>query len=880
MSFSLSALAWLTRLAGAGVVTAALIGSSAFLYSSPKLPSVASLKEVKFQTPLRVYSRDGLLIGEFGEKRASPLRYDQVPPLFIKAILAAEDDSFETHHGVDVAGLLRAASQILTTGSIQSGGSTITMQIARNFFLSREKTFSRKFNEILLALRIEQALSKQEILELYINKIYLGNRAYGIEAAAQVYYGKSIDQLSLAQWAMIAGLPKAPSAYNPLANEKRAVERRNWILGRMYQLGSIDQPEYERAIAEPEVASYHGASIALKAAYAAEMARQEMLQKYGTAAYEDGYKVYTTIDSRLQDAAQQSVRNGLFDYDARHGYRGPEKRLGALSPERAQEILARTPEIAGLVGAIVVEVGERHLEAVLRGGQRVRLGWEDGLKTARRHVNENALGPSPAKASDIAQAGDLIRVRRQSEQWRLAQIPSAEAALVALDANNGAVRAIVGGLDFERSSFNRVVQAERQPGSNFKPFLYAAALEHGYTAASVINDAPLVFEQTGDGNAWRPQNSDDEFMGPMRLRQALVLSRNAVSVRLLRDLGMDKAIEYFTRFGFERNRIPRELSIALGAHSVTPLQLVTGYASLANGGYRVSPFLVDRVENSAGKPIFQAKPATVCAGCDQAPQLDAGSAGGDVGGMSAEAANVFESDLPRAKRIMDARVAYIMDSMLHDVTIVGTGKRAKVLNRRDLAGKTGTTNGPNDAWFSGYGGSNMVVTTWVGFDNNTPLGRREYGGTAALPIWIDFMRVALEGTPQYVRPQPPGLVTVRIDPSTGTPARPGQYNAIFEVFKAEDIYGADQGESGGYNPYATLPAAAAPVETIPATAEPITEEEERRLLQDLPANSAEAAADASAAQSPASAPTAVDMPHSPAPMPSAGQSQPGVEDIF
>ncbi len=838
MKIALALFRWLTALTLAGLASMAILGAGAFLYIAPGLPSVESLREVRFQTPLRVYSREGLLIGEFGEKRASPLSYDEIPPLFVKAILAAEDDNFEQHHGVDIPGLLRAASQIVTSGHIRTGGSTITMQLARNFFLSSEKSFSRKFNEILLALRIEKALSKQEIFELYVNKIFLGNRAYGINAAAQVYYGKSIDTLSLAQWATIAGLPKAPSAYNPLANPKRSLERRNWILRRMHQLGNIDAATLQQALAQPEDASYHGPAVGTSAPYAAEMVRQEMLERFGPAAYERGLRVYTTIDSQLQQAAEQAVIKGLLAYDLRHGYRGPEKHLED-DEDVWNEVLDQTPIIAGLEPAVVTDAGGQNLDILLRSGERAEIKWEHGLKSARRYVNENSMGPAPRKAKDVARKGDLIRVMREGDHWRLSQLPAVQSALVALDSSNGALRALVGGLDFERSTYNRATQAQRQPGSNFKPFLYAAALEHGFTAASVVNDAPLAIENTGDGSVWRPQNSDDEFMGPMRLRQALVLSRNAVSVRLLQSVGMDKSLEYFSRFGFDRKRIPRELSIALGSHSVTPLSLAAGYASFSNGGFRVYPYIIDRIEDGEGKLLFEARPATACNSCNS--QLtDKPAAEGSHDGA------VLEGNLPAAKRIMDARVAFIMDSMLHDVTTMGTGKKAQELKRTDLAGKTGTTNGPTDAWFSGYAGEKLVATAWIGFDQNTPLGRQEYGGSAALPIWMDFMRVALDGVPNYQRPQPPGLVSMRIDPATGLAARPGQAG-IFEVFKAEDVGGAavsDEEQTPvplpeqpaavatpgtGSAPDATSPPASSPIDSQPA---PLTPEEEQALLDE------------------------------------------------
>ena len=776
--------------------SALLILASAFLYLSPKLPSVDVLRDIQLQTPLRIYSADEQLIGEFGEKRRNPISYEQIPPLFISAILAAEDDRFFDHHGVDIKGLLRAASQLLTTGSIQTGGSTITMQVAKNYFLSHERTFSRKFNEILLALQIERELSKQEILELYLNKIFLGHRAYGIEAASQVYYGKSIAELNLAQLAMIAGLPKAPSAFNPLINPSRAVVRRDWIIRRMRDLDFINQDSFQETVGSPITASFHGSKVALGAPYIAEMARQEMLGRYGKSIYTSGYRVYTTIDGRLQAAAQSAVINGLLAYDQRHGYRGAELNTLAESPTTPtienpdktnlwRATLTKTATVGRLIPAIVSLVGERTLSAILTNGTEITIEWSQGLSDKRPYETANRRGPSPKQASDIVAVGDLIRLQQQTDgSWHLSQLPAAQAALVSLNADNGAILSLVGGFDYYQSKFNRITQATRQPGSNFKPFIYTAALANGYTPASIINDAPIVFEDAGLESTWRPTNDGGKFYGPTRLRYALYKSRNLVSIRLLQSLGIPKAVAYTANFGFDTSQLPRDLSLALGSHSVTPLAIVSGYSTLANGGFRVTPHLINRIDNVQGETLFQATPDTVCRDCETNTATTVEP--------SAELATIEEvldqpeeiRPLPVAKRVIDTRVAYIIDSIMKDVVKKGTGRRARRLGRNDLAGKTGTTNGPTDAWFSGYGGG-IVTTTWLGFDRNGVLGRREYGGSAALPIWIDYMRVALQGRPETTRKQPKGIISVKIDPTTGLLAKPGQKNAIFEIFREE-----------------------------------------------------------------------------------------------
>ncbi len=760
-----------------------------YLYLSPNLPDVETLRDVRLQTPMRVYTREGDLIGQFGEQKRTPLPFDEIPPAFIEALLAAEDDNFFYHRGVDFMGLARAVSELVLTGQKGSGGSTLTMQVARNYFLSLERTFMRKFNEILLAIEIERALDKQEIFELYFNRVFLGHRAYGFEAASQVYYGKSISELNLAQYAMLAGIPKAPSRNNPISGPEAGMERRNWILGRMLTLGYIDQATYNTASTEPVTATHHGAQLAFSAHYAAEMARQEMLQLYGIAAYNDGYHVYTTISSDLQQVAQRAVIDGLITYDKRHGYRGAERQLPPADPNDPapsrsdwEQALTEMPVIAGLPPAIVTAVYDDAVAVLLKDGSEQEIYWENGLRQASRYRTENSRGAAPKAPADVVAVGDLIRVTRNDEdEWELAQVPAAQAALVSLDPSNGAIRSIVGGMGFELSKFNRAIQAQRQPGSNFKPFLYAAALDAGFTAASIINDAPVVMEDTSLEETWRPENDGGTFNGPTRLRWALTKSRNLVSIRLLQQLGIPALISYVDQLGFNTAEFSPNLSLALGTHAMTPLEVATGYAVLANGGYRVEPHLIARIDDNDGDTVFTADPLTVCTDCE------APAATVDEGELSMEqilAASTPNNGLPPAPRVMDARISFIMDSILRDVITRGTGRRALVLERSDIAGKTGTTNGPMDAWFSGYS-PEVVTTTWVGFDNYTPLGRREFGGTAALPIWIDYMREALQGLPVEEPQVPPGIVTVRIDPDTGLLARPGESGSIEEYFRQE-----------------------------------------------------------------------------------------------
>lgn len=749
--------------------------SGAFLYLSPNLPSVESLRSIELQIPLRVYSNDAKLIAEFGEMRRSPILFNDIPKDFIYALLAAEDDNFANHYGVDPGSLVRAAAQILKTGRIQTGGSTITMQVAKNFFLSSERSFSRKANEILLALQIERELTKDEILELYVNKIYLGNRAYGIEAASQVYYGKSISEISLAEMAMIAGLPKAPSRFNPIANPERSMERRNWILARMLKLGRISDAQYQDAVNEPLTARLHINMPDLNAPYIAEMVRAEMVGRFGGQAYTDGYSVTTTVPSDLQEHAQLSIINGLSAYDRRHGYRKPEKQ--ALNKQLWHETLTKTRAISHFLPAIVTQVDASDITVLLADGSHEKILWKS-MQWARPYINSRSMGPAPRRPADIVNVGDLIRVQRLADQsLSFAQIPKAQAALVSLDPHTGAIRSLVGGLSFEQSNYNRAIQAKRQPGSSFKPFIYSAALDAGYTAATIVNDAPLEIFEAGMKQVWRPKNDNNTFLGPIRVREGLYRSRNLVSIRILQDIGMEYARNYISQFGFNLNDLPRNLSLALGTATLTPMEITTGWTAFANGGFKIEPYIIEHIENRDGQTIFTANPARTPTAKNRATE-------------TAESKSALtESDQlepqPDAHRIIDERTAYIMTSMLQDVITRGTGRRALSLNRSDLAGKTGTTNESKDSWFVGYN-SEIVTTVWAGFDQPESLGRNEYGGTVALPIWIEYMAYALKDKPVQAMTEPAGMMTLRIDPVSGRIARPGTQGAYFEMFKSED----------------------------------------------------------------------------------------------
>ena len=779
----------------------ALTAGALYWHFSRDLPPVEQLRQVHFQVPLRIYTREGDLIGSFGEQRRIPVAVSDMPQAMRDAMLASEDARFFEHPGVDWQGISRAVINVLTSGDRSIGGSTITQQLARNLFTEEvgfEKTYTRKAREALLALKIERELDKRKILELYMNKIYLGNRAYGVGAAAQVYYGKTLDELTLAETAMIAGLPQRPSRINPIDQPELAVERRNYVLGRMLELGHISAEAHENAINEPDRAYYHGADLEMDAPYVAEMARAEMVRRFGEAAYSDGLNVYTTVSTPLQKAARQALRDGLFAYDLRHGYRGPEAAVELQEtdgPAQWREALAGFEDVAGLKPGLVVEADPDMALVYLADGQTVSLDL-DAVRWARPFINRNAVGPEPDAVSAVVQTGHVVRLARNEEGgWRLSQRPEVQAALVSLDPESGGIRALVGGLDFSMSKFNRATQSRRQPGSSFKPFVYSAALERGYTTASVVNDAPVVYRNQGpDGEDWKPQNSSQTFYGPTRLREAMVNSRNLVSIRLLEDIGISFARDYISRFGIPEDELPRDLSMALGSATLTPISLAEGYATFANGGHKVNAYLVDSVQSISGEILLEANPAVVCRECRPYPEVTAEKPVRKPPRISNLPDSPDPDDgespvipqgppIPRvAEQIISPQNAYLVTSMMKDVIRRGTGKKALALERDDIAGKTGTTNDQRDAWFSGFN-PDLVSTVWVGFDDHQEaLGRREFGGDAALPIWIDFMETALAGRPDQERELPDGLAMARIDPESGKLAASTNPDAIMEWF--------------------------------------------------------------------------------------------------
>ena len=789
-------------------VVAGIFVVGAYLYFAPGLPNVDTLREVELQVPLKVFSRDGKLVAVYGEKRRQPLQIKDYPQPVIQAFLAAEDDRFYQHPGVDYQGLLRAASEFIYHREIRSGGSTITMQLARNFFLGNEKKLVRKIREIFLALEIEHVvgLSKNEILELYLNKIYLGNRAYGVGAAADVYYGLDVDELNYAQVAMIAGLPKAPSKYNPIINPKRALERRNYVLGRLHKLKFIDNETYENSIAAPVTASRHYPKVEVDAPYIGEMVRAHIVDKHGTAdAYNKGYRVYTTVDTRLQQAARTALVNGLRAYDQRHGYRGAESKIkisqtedGEIDTAYLNEILSETLEVGGLLPGVITTVEAKEIQVYIGAEQTVTIPLSNAV-WARTYLSENSVGDEPDDFTKLFNQGDVIRVATEdSKQWFLAQIPNVSGALVSIDPQSGAILALVGGLDYYYSKFNRATQAKRQPGSSFKPFIYSAALDAGYTPASIINDAPVVFEDVALEDTWRPQNYSGKFFGPTRLRVALFKSRNMVSIRLLNDMGRRHAMQHVTKFGFNRERLPYDLTLALGSGVVSPLELATGYTVFANGGYHIEPYLIERIESDKGEILYQSGELAFCeSDClsiseiqtsefDKVDDIEISGKQIKITSMSSNNLSDKLNENRTATRVIDVENAYQMVSMMQDVIKRGTGKKAQELGRNDLAGKTGTTNEQHDAWFSGFNGD-VVATTWVGFDQDKPLGKREVGGTAALPIWMEYMRTALDGKSENTLATPERVITMRIDPKTGLLVDQDSNQGIEETFREQFV---------------------------------------------------------------------------------------------
>jgi penicillin-binding protein 1A len=727
------ALAGALGVAIAGTVAAALLLAFAFALAYSSLPSIDSLTDYQPRIPLRVWTSDGILIGEFGEERHDYVPIREVPKRVQQAILAAEDDAFYRHRGVDYVGLVRAVFANVASGRRGQGGSTITMQVARNFYLSSERSYLRKLYEIALAYKIESELSKDRILEVYVNQIFLGQRAYGFSAAAQTYFGKRLPELTVAEAAMLAGLPAAPSAYNPWVNPTRAKARQQYVLSRMLQLGFISQREHDEASALPfksrqamTAYSPHSTRSLLHAQFAAEMARQAMFEAFREEAYTLGLNVYTTLVSGEQLAAYEAVRRQALAYDRRYGYRGPEAFIElpadpARRDQRIEDAIVEAIDSPNLFPAVVTEADPTLVRAVIQGGEAIEIGG-DGLRFAARSLDRKA------QPSRRIVPGALIRVSRTAKgQWEIAQLPQVEAAFIAADTRDGSVRALVGGFDFNLNKFNHVTQAWRQPGSSFKPFVYSAALERGFMPSTLINDAPIVVDPAETGNQlWEPKNYDGKFDGPLRMRQALARSKNLVSVRVIKAIGPGFAQKHVARFGFEPSRHPAVLTMALGAGTVTPWQMAGAYAVFANGGYRVPLVLIDRVTDSRGKVVMS---------------VQRGPAGDE------------------SLRVLDARNAYVMDSLLRDVTRYGTAASATRLRRDDIAGKTGTTNDSHDAWFAGYGGG-IVAVSWMGFDQPRPLGDRETGGGLALPIWINYMARALPNRPPLPLPEPAGVVNV------------------------------------------------------------------------------------------------------------------------
>lgn len=768
------------------------------------------------QVPLRIYSADQQLIAEIGEQRRIPLRIEEIPLTLKQAFLAAEDDRFYSHPGIDWRGTLRGVwgyARYLGQRRVP-GGSTITQQVARRFFLNNEFSVMRKLREMALSIKIERELSKDEILELYLNKEFLGHRAYGVGAAAQIYYGKRVDELNIAESAMIAALPKTPSRINPVTNPEAATNRRNYVLDRMHRLEMIDTDSWQTARASIDPARLHGPQRELDADWIAEIARQQAVERFGAEqAYTRGYQIVTTVDSRLQRAADAAVREGLDAYDKRHGWRGPEQAgmVDAVDDHAALlDSLNSVRVIGDLLPAIALNVEPERAELLLYDGRIAelvleRVGW------AREHLARDALGAQPESVADLFSAGDLVRLREHPEGWRLAQLPEAQAALVALSPRDGRIVALTGGLDFAANQFNRVTQSKRQPGSAFKPFIYAGALDSGYTPASLINDAPIVFDDPSQERAWKPTNFSERFFGPTRLREGMIHSRNLISVRLLLDIGLAPMTDYVTGFGFERGEMPNGPSMALGAASITPLDLAAAYAVFANGGYRIEPNLILAILDDDDQFLELPQRPWICRDCPE-PRLPMPEAVESFTGTSEPdslraldlafedegneslAANEDGATAPihgppvpvYAEQVIEPQTAWLIRSMMADVIRFGTGRRALALERSDLAGKTGTTNDQRDTWFAGFN-DQLVATVWVGMDSNESLGREEQGGRTALPIWVDFMQTALEGMPEHEHPLPIGIVQANIDPETGLRARPGHPDAVPEWFKAGNL---------------------------------------------------------------------------------------------
>lgn len=789
---------------------------------APTLPDVQQLREVQLQLPLRIFTAEGDLIAEYGEKRREPVMISEVPDSLKNAIIAAEDQTFYTHPGVAWQGLARAAFYLIKTGRKGPGGSTITMQVARNFFLSNDRTYDRKIREIFLSFKIESELAKDEILELYINKIYLGTRSYGFAAASRVYYGKPITELEVAESAMLAGLPKAPSRYNPIVNPERALIRRDYVLGRMVALNMIDQATYDDAISRQVTARLHSSEPDVEADYVGEMARSRVEQLFGKNWANAGYRVFTSIRSDQQRAANKALRTALYDYERRHGYIGPITQLDEetlADPEALSAALEELSNPGDLVPAAVMSLGEDNTATVMMpNGVEHVLPFED-VEWARKRISIDSRGDEITQVSEVLAVGDVIALQQLDDgSVRFVQEPHVEGAFIALAPDTGEITALVGGYDYYRSKFNRATQARRQPGSTFKPFIYSAALNAGDTPATIYNDAPVVFHDSALEGEWRPSNYSGRFFGPTRLREALVKSRNLVSVRVLREIGIPYAVDYAQRFGFAPGHLPPDLSLALGNASVTPMEMSGAFAVFANGGYKVTPHFIDRVEDPRGNVIYSTPKVVFCDDCDPmfanplASELgaDSDAAGTDEPASGAanaddeslavlldEDATAAESaaaspelkkvqlDTVDAPRVIDERNAYLMTSMMREVVQRGTARRAgEALQRNDLAGKTGTTNNQLDAWFVGFN-PKVVAAAWIGSDGLDPLGRGEAGGVAALPMWTSFMADVVTGTPEEEFTPPEGITTVRIDRKTGEPGAGD--NTMLELFMEDNM---------------------------------------------------------------------------------------------
>ncbi|OCG02355.1 PBP1A family penicillin-binding protein [Gilliamella apicola] len=785
------------------------IGIAGYAYYSKDLPNVATLKEVRLQTPLQVLSKDGELIAIFGERRRTPLKYDEIPPLMVNAIIATEDARFFEHYGIDPIGIVRAMYVGLKQKGFSQGGSTITQQVAKNFFLTPEKSISRKVKEMILAIRMEKELSKEEIMALYLNMINFGSRAYGVAAASYTFFGKTPEQLTVDEAALLAGLPNAPSAFNPIAHPDKALTRRNWVLSRMLDQSYITQAQYDEAINRPLNASYHSPQIEFSAPYVAEMARQFMYDKFGENAYTDGYKVYTTISKQDQVAATDAVQKNIIDYDIRHGYRGAEKVLwknneSPWNEEQIQQTLDKYICYSGMCPAVVTKASDKEAVAVLSDKSNVAIYFQ-AMKWARPFISDTQQGAFPKKVTDTIKVGQLIWVKKSGDNWELAQIPAVNAALVSLDSDNGAIKAIVGGYDFNLSKFNRATQALRQLGSNIKPFIYTSTLEKGLTMATLLNDAPIV--RTSGSETWSPKNSPPNYAGPLRMRIGLGMSKNVMMVRALRAVGIDWVATYLERFGFPKENISHNESLALGSASFTPLQVARAYSVIVNGGYLITPYLIERIEyNNANGIIYQHQPVIACHTCSEDIDTDEATPvalnnvedeANQSGNEEPEQANLKADDhliLPNinddktndstpkyAPHTLNSGIAYIMKDGLRTTVFGGSGWqgtawRVKALGRKDVGGKTGTTNASKDVWFSGFGG-NIVTTVWMGFDDHRrELGRTfraEAGANTANPVWVDYMKVALKDVPEKEDPQPENVVTVTIDQKTGLLPQPG-----------------------------------------------------------------------------------------------------------